>query len=270
MWRADTSHYLDPEDNVASQREDNRVENASRQDRRSREQLVVHFLPDVRAIAFRYRGLGLPADDLVQEGVLGLLEAIDRYDPQRGLDFDTYARFRIRRAIRNALTDQSRLIRLPKQIVERRGAIARAESTITNANGRTATPTELATATGLPRVAVIAARSVGGTPVSLDQVLPANGSTLEALIADASALDPEAEAVEHEQVEEVDNAVAALPAHQREIVSRHFGLGRAAEEIAEMAADLHVSQQRVRTIERQALYALRNRLEPAITLRPTR
>ena len=92
----------------------------------------------------------------------------------------------------------------------------------------------------------------------------------EVLIADGSAVDPEAEAVEHEELVEVDDAVASLPARQREIVSRHFGLGRDAEEIAEVAADLHVSQQRARAIERDALYALRDRLEPAITLRPTR
>jgi RNA polymerase primary sigma factor len=251
---------VDAEDNVASQREDNRA----------RDRLVADHLCDVRAIAFHYQGLGLPIDDLVQEGALGLLEAIDRYDAQRGMDFDTYARFRVRRAIRNALTDQSRLVRLPKQIVERRRVLDRAESAFRNANGRTATAPELAAETGLPRDAVIAARSVGGTPVSLDQVLLADGSTLAGLLADASAPDPEAEAVEHEVVAEVDEAVAALPARQREIVSRHFGFGRDAEEIADVAADLHVSPQRARAIERDALYALRDRLEPDVTLRPTR
>ena len=262
---------FDREDTVATQHRDiHRAETPSRQDGRTRDRLVADYLRDVRAIAFRYRGLGLPIDDLVQEGAVGLLEAIDRYDPQRGMEFDTYARFRVRRAIRNALTDQSRLIRLPKQIVERRRVIDRAESAITNAKGRPATAPELAIETGLPPDAVIAARSVGGTPVSLDQVLLADGSTLEVIVADASALDPEAEAVEHEEIEKVDDAVAALPARQREIVSRHFGLGRDAEEIADVAADLHVSQQRARAIERDALYALRDRLEPAITLRPTR
>ena len=250
------------------QREDtHRLLHASRQDSRARERLVARYVPDVRAIAFRYRGLGIPIDDLVQEGVLGLLEAIDRYDPLRGMDFDVYARFRIRRAIRNSLTDQSRLIRLPKQVVERRRVIERAASAIKNATGRTATPTEIAAETGLPPDAVIATRNVGGAPLSLDEVVNADGSTLELLIADRSARDPETEAVAHEEVEHVDAAVAALPARQREIVSRHFGFGREAEEIAEVAAHLHVSQQRARAIERDALYALHDQLEPAITLR---
>jgi RNA polymerase primary sigma factor len=271
MTASDALHTVEAEETMAMRREDaQRTERARSKDGRSRDQLIARHLPDVRAIAFRYRGFGLSIDDLVQEGAVGLLEAIDRYDEQRGMDFDVYARFRIRRAIRNALTDQSRLIRLPKQVVERRRAIERAESAITNATGHTATPGELATETGLPPDAVIAARSVGSVPVSLDQVVLADGSTLEVLIADGSALDPEAEAVEHEEIEEVDDAVAALPPRQREIVSRHFGFGRDAEEIADVAADLHVSQQRARAIERDALYALRDRLEPVITLRRTR
>src|SRR5262249_58666830 len=96
------------------------LQRAQRGDRRARERLVARHLDDVRSIARRYRNLGLPIDDLVQEGALGLLDSIDQYDATRGPEFEAYARFRVRRAIRNALTDKSRLIRLPKQIVERR------------------------------------------------------------------------------------------------------------------------------------------------------
>ncbi len=246
------------------------VEAAKRGDRPSRECLVGEYLPVVRSIALRYRSLGLPVEDLVQEGSLGLLEAIEHYEPERSPDFDAYARFRIRRAIRNALTEQSRLIRLPKQIVERRRAIERAEASIKSATGHTPTPVELAAATGLSPATVIATRSIGTTPVSLDQSVLEDGSTLETLVADSSARDPEDETVEHEQAQEVDDAVATLPPRQREIVSRHFGLDRDAEQIAEVAATLHVSQQRARAIERDALYALRDRLEPVVTPRPTR
>jgi len=85
-------------------------EAARRGDRRARERLVAEHLAIVRSIALRYRNLGVSVDDLTQEGALGLLEAIDRYEPARSSDFESYARFRIRRAIRNALTEQSRLI----------------------------------------------------------------------------------------------------------------------------------------------------------------
>ena len=101
----------------------------------AREQLVASNLDLVRSIAAHYRDLGLPLEDLVQEGAIGLLDAIDHYDPDRGASFETYASFRIRRAVRNALTDKARLIRLPKQVVERRRAIERAEARLTAASG---------------------------------------------------------------------------------------------------------------------------------------
>jgi RNA polymerase primary sigma factor len=243
---------------------------AKRGDRVARDRIVARHLRAVRPIAARYRDLGLSVDDLVQEGSLGLLDAIDHYDPRRGADFEAYARFRIRRAIRNALTEQSRLIRLPKQIVERRRAIERVEAGLIGATGRVPTPAELATATGLSPKAVIETRTIASNLVSLDQPVLSDGSTLETVVADASARDPELETVHHEQAHLVDDAVAHLPKRQREIVSRHFGLGRGEEQIADVAAELHVSQQRARAIERDALYALRERLDPTFTRRPTR
>src|SRR6266571_8655456 len=84
--------------------------------RRARDAFVAEHLSLVRSVAAHYRNLGLPFDDLVQEGSIGLLEAIDCYDPTGGADFETYARFRVRRAIRNALTEKSRVIRLPNRL----------------------------------------------------------------------------------------------------------------------------------------------------------
>jgi RNA polymerase sigma factor (sigma-70 family) len=246
------------------------LEAARRGDPRARERVVAEHLGTVRSIALRYRNLGLSVDDLMQEGSLGLLEAIERYEPERSADFETYARFRIRRAIRNALTEQSRLIRLPKQIVERRRAIERVEASIKSATGRTPTTAELAIATGLSPAAVVSARTIGTTPISLDQPVLEDGSTLEALVGDSSAPSPEEETVEHEQARAVDDAVESLPGRQRTVVSRHFGFGCEPEQIAEVAAELHVSQQRARAIERDALYALRERLDPAVTPRLTR
>jgi RNA polymerase sigma factor (sigma-70 family) len=119
----------------------------------------------------------------------------------------------------------------------------------------------LADATGLSSATVVETRSIATGTLSLDEPVLPDGSTLEKVVADASALDPEIEAVEHEQAQLVGAAVAELPPRQREIVSRHFGIGCAQEEIAEVASALHLSQQRARTIERDALYELRDRLE---------
>jgi RNA polymerase primary sigma factor len=230
-------------------------------DRRARNRLVARYLGVVRSLAAHYRDLGLPYDDLVQEGSVGLLEAIDDYDARRGTSFEAYARFRIRRAMRNALTDTSRLIRLPKQVVERRRAIERTEARFAAARGRPPSVEEIAAATGLSAHAITDVRDVGASPVSLDRPVLADGSTLESLLPDQAARDPEVEAVENELAQRVDDAVVHLPPRQHEIVSRHFGIGRAAEDVADVAADLHLSQQRTRTIERDALYRLRDELE---------
>src|SRR4051812_24633194 len=166
------------------------IEAAKRGERRAREHLVENHLHDIRSVAFAYRGLGLPFDDLVQEGSLGLLEAIDLYDAERGADFDTYARFRARRAIRNALTEKSRVIRLPKQVVERRRAIERAEAQLAAAGGHSPTTHEVATALGLTDSAVLETRDLSGVPISLDQSLLPDGSPLEAIVADDATDDP--------------------------------------------------------------------------------
>jgi len=239
------------------------VRAAKRGDRRARERVVSRHLGLVRSVAARYRDIGLPLDDLVQEGSCGLLDAIDHYDDDRGPDFETYARFRIRRAIRNALTEQARVIRLPKQIIERRRAIDRAAAALAAATGRPPSSAEVATATGLPVASVVEARNAATSPVSLDQPVLPDGSPLEALVVDEAAANPELEAVEHAELELVDDAVAHLADREREIVMRHFGIGRDTETLADVAAALHLSEQRTRTIEARALYELRALLEEA-------
>jgi RNA polymerase primary sigma factor len=230
-------------------------------DRGAVERLTVAYLGLVRGIAWRYRGLGLPLDDLVQEGCLGLLDAFVRFDPGRHTDFETFARFRVRRAIKNALTDKGRLVRLPKQIVERRRVVSRTEATFRAANGRVPEPVEVAAATGLSTAAVREAQGAAIQPVSLDALAEPGGSQLEALIADATAPDPESEALSREAAERLHDAVEQLSPRQRVIVSRHFGLDGGQASISSVAGDLHLSERRARTIEQEALLSLAQTLE---------
>jgi RNA polymerase sigma factor (sigma-70 family) len=240
------------------------VRAAQRGDARSRELLVASQLGLVRSVASRYRDLGLTFDDLVQEGSLGLLDAIDHYDRRRGCSFESYARFRVRRAIRNALTDQARLIRLPKQMVERRRAIARAEARLAaEGSGDRPTPAELAADTGLSAAAVVDARSAGLAPISLDQPLRPDGSSLESVMADPDGSDPELTAIEHEQAEMLKAALARLPERQRRIVSLRWGIGGHPLTNAEIATELKLSPRRAQEIGTDALYELRAALEPA-------
>jgi RNA polymerase sigma factor (sigma-70 family) len=208
--------------------------------------------------------MGLPLEDLDQEGAVGLLEAIDHYDPRRGASFESYARFRVRRAIRNALTEKARAIRLPKQVVERRRALDRAEARLTAAaGGRRPTPAELAAATGLSVGAVLDARTAPLTTVSLDQPLLPDGSPLADVVADPNAADPEIRALEHERTRILSEALEALPERQRQLVTRRWGIGAASSSNAEAARRLGLSPRRTQTIRRDALYRLRKELEPA-------
>jgi RNA polymerase primary sigma factor len=239
---------------------------AANGNRDARDRVLVSNLPLVRRVAARYRGVGLPYEDLVQEGSLGLLDAIEHYDEQRGVGFDAYARFRVQRAIRNALTERARLVRLPKHIIERRRLIDRETARLLAAGDRTPTPADVAARTGLTVAAVLEARSAAIEPVSLDEPVAPDGSPLECLVADPRASDPERAALQHAEVEEIDDAVAHLPARQRLIVERTFGFDTPAEPIAAVAEELHLSPQRTRTIAIDALHRLREELEQHGTL----
>jgi RNA polymerase sigma factor (sigma-70 family) len=228
---------------------------AARHDRHARERFVRRHLPAVRAIAAHYRGLNIPFEDLVQEGCIGLLDAIETFDPARGVDFETYSRFQVRCAIRDALTQGSRLVRLPKRVVERRRAIDRAEAELAAAGDHVPSAFEIANELGLPLDVVVETRGAPSAWTPLE-------GPLDEVLADGSAVDPARDAARNDELSQLDAALAALPERQREVVVRRFGLGCPTQDLSEVATSLHVSRQRARAIEQAALYALRDRLQP--------
>lgn len=241
--------------------QDELLRSAASGDGDARERLLGAYLPLIRGVASRYRGAGLAFDDLVQEGSVGLLEAIGDFDPRRGVEFATYARFRVHRGIRNALTERARLVRLPKHVVERRRLLDRERGRGFAATGRTPSVDELAQRTGLSVETVLAALGADIDAVSLDAPVTPDGSPLEELVADPAASDPEAVAVERDSVRRIDEAVEHLPDRQRQIIEHTFGLGVPAESIGEVAAEFHLSPQRTRTIVLDALHKLERELE---------
>jgi RNA polymerase primary sigma factor len=246
----------------AAQRDErNLLRAAKRGNIEARRRVAERYLPLVRRVANRYRDLGLGVDDLVQEGAFGLLDAVARYDTRRTDDFETFARWRVRRAILNALTDQSRLVRLPKQVVERRRALAHVHDALAATNGHTPSVSEVAVAIGFPVAAVTSALDVPANPVSLDAPI-ADATTLESLVGDPRAPSPEAETLAHEETTLVSEAVRRLPPRQRYVITRHFGFDGEAASIGEIAAEIHVSPQRARAIERAALRELADELAP--------
>ena len=225
---------------------------ARRGDNLARTKLVEEYMGLVRSIAFRYRDLGLPMEDLVQEGAIGLLAAIDDYDSSRGASFSTYAFCRARAAVTHALTAHGQLLRLPRPVLERRRHVAQTRERLTAA-GHEPSLTELVEATRLPPAEVVAALAPAGV-ASLDQP-NVDGAMLREVVADAAS-SPEAQLDSSEEVRFVRGAVRHLDGRKRTIVSRHFGLAGRPETLTEIADDLRLSPERTRALKDEALHEL--------------
>ena len=232
-------------------------------DRRARARLIECNLRLVVSMARRYQGLGLSFPDLVQEGTVGLIQAVDRFDPKRGRRFSTYAAWWIRQAIRRALTNDSRTIRLPSRLVTKQLAARRAAATLSAALGRPPTIAELAAATGFDPDALVTAEQAPLASASLNEaVRGAEGNAqLVELVPDATAEDPEEELEKAARVAAVRAAVARLRERERDIVINHFGLNGEPHTLEEIANAMHLAPERVRQIERQAFATLASKLD---------
>lgn len=236
-------------------------------DPKAREQVIRRYERLLRGTASRYRGLGLPSDDLVQEGAIGLLEAIDSFEETRGTLFETFARWRIRRAITDALTAQSRLVRLPKQVVERRRAVSRTASELTAKHGVAPTTGAITAQTGLPLESVEAIQALQTVPVSLDARFADGRGTLLESIEDPAATDPEVEALALHRADVVADALERLPDREAHVIRRRYGFGGPEMTLVDVGRELHLCPQRTRAIEQNALYRLAKMLERDPTFR---
>ena len=234
---------------------------ARRGDRIARAKLLEEHMGLVRSLAFRYHDLGLPAEDLVQEGAIGVLSAIDDYDSSRGASFSTYAFWRVRAAVTHALTAQGQLIRVPRPVLERRREVARARSELAAA-GRDPTFAQLAETTKLsPRD--VAEALAPRTVASLDRHAD-NGTPLAELITTDATGWPEALAVEHDRARALRTALLHLRGRKRTIISRHFGLEGEPRTLTEIADDLHLSAERTRALKDEALRELADELAATV------
>ena len=212
----------------------------------------------VRSVARRYRGLGVPFEDLVQEGNIGLMRAIDKFDPSRGLKLSTYAVWWIRSAIVQAV-GEGRTIRVPARAGQQLAAIARAESELDELHHGASPAEAIAERTGLSARRIRALRDAARVTASLDQQVGDDGTPLSDLVADTGAADPWLRLDEEETRRQVWSLLRLLPKRHREIVVRRYGLhGEPPETHAEIAAGLDVGQERSRQLEREALHRLRH------------
>jgi RNA polymerase sigma factor (sigma-70 family) len=218
-------------------------------DAERRRRLIEANLPLVAAIAAEYRGRGVPFADLVQEGSIGLIRAVDRFDPERGVRLSTYATWWIRHAVVRAIGD-ARAVRLPDSAQRRLQALRRATAELAAVSGREPTLEQAAHAAGLTLADALQLRRATRVR-SLDEGFD------DVLARDDERDDP----VDRERVR---TAVAALPTRSRLVIERSFGLdGAESETPAQIAVRLGVSVERTRQVRAEALRRLRGSLRRA-------
>jgi RNA polymerase primary sigma factor len=235
------------------------VDAARREGERVTTELVQSNLRIVVTFARRYRGM--PLVDLIQEGNLGLLRAVDKFDHRRGLRFSTYAAWWIRHALGRALADQSKMIRLPVHLTGAVQRVRRAQDRLQRETGRIATPEELATRTGLPLDQVRRALDVVAQPISLETPLGGSdrdGAELGDFVVDTSAPTADEVVAQSELRVETKALLSELPEREAEIIRLRFGLGGGTQRtLEEIGARLSLSRERARQLERDALKKLR-------------
>ena len=225
----------------------------------SRERLVATNLRLVVSVAKRFAGRGVPLLDLIQEGNLGLMKAVDRFDPERGYRFSTYATWWIRQAVARGLASQGRSVRLPVHAGEALnralGEAARLRQTL----GREASPEEIGCGLNLSAAQVTRIMNAAIDPMSLDSpISDAEGSTLVDVVADDGRARPDDEALGRLSRQEVEKLLSTLSERERDVVRLRYGFtGDRPHSLEEVARALSVTRERVRQIEKASLTKLR-------------
>jgi len=233
-----------------------------RGDQEARSLMVRSNLRLVVKIARDYSNYGLPLLDLISEGNIGLMKAVERFDPKKGGKLSTYAAWWIKQSIKRALANQSKTIRLPVHLVDKISKMRRVSNQMTEELGREPTDDELAEEIGLASCKVSALKTASIRPTSLDQPIGDDDSTAFGdLVGDIEAQDPFEMLRDKDLRDEVGDLLEVLDDRERRIINSRFGLdGKKPKTLEEVGEKFHVTRERIRQLQNIALSKLRKAL----------
>jgi len=234
-----------------------------RGDKEARLHMIKANLRLVVKIAHDYANFGLPLLDLISEGNIGLMKAVERFDPEKGAKLSTYAAWWIKQSIKRALANQSKTIRLPVHLVDKIGRLRRTAMRLSETYGREPTDQELADTLGMPVAKVAQLRTVGIRPASLDAPLgDDDGGEFGDIVRDENALTPFELLRDQTMRAEVRELIKELDEREAAILTARFGLdGNKERTLEEVGKKFKVTRERVRQVQNIALRKLRRLME---------